>query len=193
MLLKRATLDAIRAGEVTLAFRRWKRPTVRAGGRLRTAVGEMAIDAVDVVTLKGLTEADSGAAGYAALDDLRAALRGREGKVYRIQLRHAGEDPRNALRKAARLSRGELSDVAKRLAGMDSRSRDGGWTLPFLRLLRDSPGTRAADLAEHVGMQKLPFKQRVRRLKELGLTESLEVGYRLSSRGRVVLEFLETG
>ena len=29
----------------------------------------------------------------------------------------------------------------------------------------------------------LPFKRNVRKLKELGLTESLEVGYRLSPRG----------
>lgn len=34
------------------------------------------------------------------------------------------------------------------------------------------------------------FKRRVRQLKELGLTESLEVGYRLSPRGRAVLECL---
>lgn len=35
------------------------------------------------------------------------------------------------------------------------------------------------------------FKPRVRQLKELGLTESLEVGYRLSPRGRAVLRHLE--
>ena len=34
------------------------------------------------------------------------------------------------------------------------------------------------------------FKRRVRQLKELGLTESLEVGYRLSPRGRAVLDRL---
>jgi len=34
------------------------------------------------------------------------------------------------------------------------------------------------------------FKRRVRQLKELGLTESLEVGYRLSPRGRAVLKDL---
>ena len=33
----------------------------------------------------------------------------------------------------------------------------------------------------------LSFKRDVRRLKELGLTESLEVGYRLSPRGRALL------
>lgn len=49
MLLKRATLDAIVNGDVTLTFRRWRKPTVRAGGHLRTVVGELAIEAVDVV------------------------------------------------------------------------------------------------------------------------------------------------
>jgi hypothetical protein len=35
-----------------------------------------------------------------------------------------------------------------------------------------------------MGRETLPFKRDVRKLKELGLTESLEVGYRLSPRGR---------
>ena len=44
-----------------------------------------------------------------------------------------------------------------------------------------------ADLAASLGMEKLPFKRDVRKLKELGLTESLPVGYRLSPRGRAYL------
>ena len=32
-------------------------------------------------------------------------------------------------------------------------------------------------------MERDPFKIRVRRLKDLGLTESLDVGYRISPRG----------
>ena len=34
MLLKHVTLEGIRDGRITLAFRRWKRPTVKAGGTL---------------------------------------------------------------------------------------------------------------------------------------------------------------
>jgi hypothetical protein len=56
-----------------------------------------------------------------------------------------------------------------------------------LRLIADRPGTRAADLAAELGREKLPFKAEVRKLKELGLTESLQVGYRLSPRGRAYL------
>ena len=51
---------------------------------------------------------------------------------------------------------------------------------------------RAADLAAAFGREMLPFKVDVRKLKELGLTESLRPGYRLSPRGRAVLEALGT-
>ena len=47
---------------------------------------------------------------------------------------------------------------------------------------------RAPDLAASLGRETLPFKRDVRKLKELGLTESLEVGYRLSPRGRAYLD-----
>jgi hypothetical protein len=47
---------------------------------------------------------------------------------------------------------------------------------------------RAGDLAEAFGRERLKFKTDVRKLKALGLTESLEVGYRLSPRGRAFLD-----
>jgi hypothetical protein len=46
---------------------------------------------------------------------------------------------------------------------------------------------RAPDLAASLGRETLPFERDVRKLKELGLTESLEVRYRLSPRGRAYL------
>ncbi|MEL6761809.1 MAG: hypothetical protein AAFP04_15605 [Myxococcota bacterium] len=57
MLIKRAVLDRIVTGEIDRAFRRWKRPTVKSGGRLRTAVGELAIEEVVKVSLESLTMA----------------------------------------------------------------------------------------------------------------------------------------
>ena len=187
MLLKVDTLRAIAAGEVTLAFRRWKRPTVKAGGRLRTRVGELAIEAVDVVTLARLTAREAKRAGFASTADLRAALGDGEGQVYRVRLSLAGPDARIALRAKSKLSRAELDEVTTKLGRMDARSTSGPWTRATLELIARSPATRAGDLADELDQERLPFKQRVRRLKELGLTESLEVGYRLSPRGRAVL------
>ena len=55
-------------------------------------------------------------------------------------------------------------------------------------MIENRPATRAGDLFAGVGYPDLhTFKRDVRRLKELGLTESLEVGYRLSPRGAAVL------
>ncbi len=56
MLIKQKFLDGIAEGRISLAFRRWKRPTVKAGGSLRTIIGVLAIEAVDVVTDKSITK-----------------------------------------------------------------------------------------------------------------------------------------
>ena len=57
----------------------------------------------------------------------------------------------------------------------------------MLRLIAERPGVRAPDLAAALGRETLPFKRDVRKLKELGLTNSLTVGYELSPRGRAYL------
>ena len=188
MLLKRETLEGIAEGRVTLAFRRWKRPTVRAGGELRTAIGVLAVDAVDSIQEADITDRDAGLAGYPSRDALVADLNRRSGGgLYRVALRRAGDDPRAALREQDDLDDEAVAAIAARLARFDRASRHGPWTEPVLRLIADSPGVRAPDLAASLGRETQPFKRDVRKLKELGLTESLEVGYRLSPRGRAWL------
>jgi hypothetical protein len=175
-------------GSVTLAYRRWRRPSVTAGGRQRTPVGELAIDAVDEVAVDEITEADARRAGYADRGELLAELARRpEGTLYRIELHHAGVDPRIALREHAGLTDDDWHVIEARLARLDRASSHGAWTTTVLRLIADKPAVRAGDLAASLGREKLPFKVDVRKLKELGLTESLDVGYRLSPRGRAVL------
>jgi hypothetical protein len=49
------------------------------------------------------------------------------------------------------------------------------------------PSGDAADLADSLDREMQPFKIDVRKLKNLGLTESLDIGYRLSPRGRAYL------
>jgi hypothetical protein len=188
VLLRSSTLEGIRAGTITLAFRRWKRPTVRAGGRLRTAIGELAIEAVDRVPESSLTDDAARAAGLADAAELRAVLDGREGALYRVRLSYAGQDARIALRERTSMTPDERAELADKLQRMDARSEDGAWTHRYLRLIERHPARRAPELAAELGMETPPFKARVRRLKELGLTESLEVGYRLSPRGQAYLK-----
>jgi hypothetical protein len=191
VLFKRHILDGLADGRITVVFRRWARPRVRAGSELRTAVGVLAVDAVDEVPVAGVTEDDARRAGFssrtALVDDLASQ---RDGRVYRIALHVAGPDPRVELRGRDALTGDELAEVERRLARLDAASRHGAWTLAVLRLIRDRPEVRAGDLAPTRGQETLAFKRDVRKLKELGLTESLEVGYRLSARGRAVLDRL---
>lgn len=188
MLLKQKVLDGIAAGTISLVFRRWKRPTVRPGGTLRTAVGVLAIEAVEPIKLAAITPRDARRAGYDSLDDLLKELRsGREGRLYRIKLRYAGEDPRIALRERAELTAAEVAELQERLNGLDKASRRGPWTREVLRAIKGHPDLRAADLAVMMGRDKASLKIDVRKLKELGLTESRQPGYRLSPRGRTLL------
>ncbi|MGH2813602.1 MAG: hypothetical protein ACRDLC_00450, partial [Actinomycetota bacterium] len=94
---------------------------------------------------------------------------------------------REALRQADDLPEAEVAGLLARLGRLDRAARDGPWTHLTLRLIGDRPGVRAAELAAAAGRERHPFKTDVRKLKELGLTESLEVGYRLSARGRALL------
>ncbi len=192
MLFPRRLWAGLADGTVTLAYRRWRRPAARAGSVHRTPAGLLRIEAVEPVALKDIIEADARRAGFADLAELRAeqARHGDDGRLYRIELRPAGPDPRLALREQAELSPDELSGVLARLEGMDARSGHGPWTAATLRAIAQRPATRAVELATALGRERAPFKTDVRKLKELGLTESLERGYRLSPRGWTVLEHL---
>jgi hypothetical protein len=190
VLFKRRVLDGLADGSITLAFRRWTRPRVRVGSRLRTAVGVLAVDAVDEIDAEDITVKDARRAGFATRADLLDELARREdGAVYRIALHLAGPDPRVALR-AASPTDADVDEVQRRLARLDAASSHGPWTMSVLELIRDRPAIRAGDLAAAVGRDRPSFKRDVRKLKELGLTESLEVGYRLSPRGRAILDRL---
>ena len=186
MQLYRRTVEGIVDGTIDLVFRRQRRATVRAGGTRLTQLGLLAIDAVDVIDEKDITDADARRAGFGSAADVIASLRP-EGQLYRVQLHYAGEDPRIALRNDAALSDEDVAAIQARLDRLDRASSHGPWTDATLRLIAENPETRAAELAESQGREMLPFKIDVRKLKALGLTESLRPGYRLSPRGE---EFL---
>ena len=174
MLFRPADLEGIAEGRITLAFRRWERPRVLAGTRLRTPIGVLAIDSVE--RIEHPTDEDARAAGYESGAAVLAAFPKRKGDFYRIALHVAGPDPRVALR-----------DLPPDDEVFEKLERMGPWTYEVLQAIADNPGLRAPDIAASFGRETLPFKRDVRKLKELGLTESLETGYRLSPRGQLTL------
>lgn len=188
MLFKQRLWAGLADGTITVTFRRWRRPQARPGGRYRTPAGVLEVDAVTTVDATDLTDADARRAGYADRAALLAELdRYPEGDLYRVDFHHAGPDPRVALRADADLSPEDHDRIAVRLDRLDRASRHGPWTRQVLALVAERPAVRAPDLAASLGRDTPSFKRDVRKLKELGLTESLDVGYRISPRGEAVL------
>jgi hypothetical protein len=160
---------------------------MRPGSTQRTAVGVIRIDSIAEVDPDAVTDDDARRAGARSLDELHRLLSRRAGAVYRMEVSLAGPDPRVALREQADMSAEERSSVEARLDRWDAARAEGPWTREVLRLISERPGVRAPDLAAALRRETLPFKRDVRKLKELGLTNSLTVGYELSPRGRAYL------
>jgi hypothetical protein len=185
MLIRPVDLARIRDGEIDLAFRRWDRPRLLVGTKMRTSVGLVEVTSVDRV--RTITKADAERAG-APREQLLKLMAGKEpAPIWRIGLRFAGADPRVALRDQDELDEVALANLHTRLDRLDRAAANGPWTRQVLALIEANPERRAPDPAASLGRDTLSFKRDVRKLKELGLTESLQIGYRISPRGVALL------
>jgi hypothetical protein len=189
VLFEQRLREGISAGTITMTFRRWRRSQVVAGGRYRTGVDIIEVDAVDIISADQITPNEARAAGYATPDEARADLRGAaDTPVYRIRFRRIDEpDPRATLAADDDLDTTHLAELDRRLARLDTASSHGPWTMETLSAIAANPGTVSTELAKAAGLDRWTFKQDVRKLKELGLTLSLTTGYQLSPRGAAYL------
>ena len=182
--------EGIADGSVTVAFRRWARPTVVEGRPYRTGGGRVQVTSVTEIDQKKITAADAKRAGYASADEVVANLRdGDDRRLYRVEFKLLDEpDPREELAANDKLSDHDISEIAGRLERYDRASTHGSWTMTTLGLIADYPAVRAPDLAEMMSRDTTSFKLDVRKLKNLGLTHSLKIGYQLSPRGEAFLK-----
>jgi hypothetical protein len=185
VLFEQRWAPAIRSGRVTVTFRRWKRRQAVPGRRYRTPVGLLDVIAVDEVDEGAVTDAEAADAGYPSAAALVADLRPGEGTaLFRVRFRYVDEpDPRDQRAADGVVTDEDVTELDRRLERLDRASPDGPWTIRVLDLIAAHPAVRAGDLAELEGMARDAFKVRVRKLKSLSLTVSLDVGYRLSARG----------
>jgi len=180
-------------GSVTRTFRRWKRLQVVPGNRYLQPFGEIEVVSAKEVAERSISAQDAELAGYRSREDLLDELaKYTEGTLYRIDFRFAGADRRVALRQKSDLSQLDIEALMKRLARLDTASSHGPWTRKALELIDRNPAIVSTILAAEMGLERAVFKLDIRKLKESGLTESLEVGYRLSPRGKRILEHLRT-
>lgn len=180
-------------GAVRLTFRLWDKPHVKVGGRYRVhPIGVVEVEAVEQVPLGELTDADAKKAGFATRAELltyvgevaKGPLTART-PIFRVAFHHGGDGDRVAIALETKLSADDVAELERRLARLDG---DAPWTRKTLALIGKHPRVAASQLAAKVGRETEPFKIDVRKLKKLGLTQSFEVGYEVSPRGRRFLE-----
>src|SRR5262245_40493690 len=147
----------------------------------------MLIEAIDVreVETAAITSNEAHRAGEASLEALLSRLGAPVPEtVWRIEFRYLGDDDRLVRGASDELSDAAFAELRRKLDRLD---RNGAWTRETLRLIQRYPGVVSTALARNAGQDRPQFKLNVRRLKELGLTISLDTGYKLSALGEAVL------
>ena len=179
-------------GNITLTFRSWSKPLVKAGGRYRChPIGVIEVDAIDRVRVADIQETEARAAGFSGKHELIEYLQGHQQpsapeEVFRVRLHYGGDGDRVPGALNAELSLEDIAAIRAKLQALDERS-DAPWTSKTLKLIDRNPRVAASRLAAKVGRETAPFKADVVKLKKLGLTQSFEVGYEISPRGRAFL------
>ncbi len=189
VLLNRDTAEGIAIGTITLVLRRWDVPRAKPGGTQRTVAGTVRID--DVAERPGgyrVTSAQARAAGYPDANTAQKELDRRPAKhTYLISVSYLAPDERPELAADDQLADADVVTISARLGRWDAAA-ETPWTRQYLEMIGANEAVRAPDLAGRVGLDVPRFKRRVRQLKGLGLTISLDVGYRLSPRGHAYLD-----
>jgi biotin operon repressor len=182
-------------GTITVAFRRWRRTQAVAGHRYRTGAGMVLAESVEIISPADIDASLATAAGFTDVPAALADLRGPDDlPLYCVRFRALEEpDPRDELANADVLGAAELAAINRRLATMDNSSKRGPWTAAVLEQIANDPAVSSEHLAKALDWERPDFKTHVRRLKALGLTISLDVGYRLSPRGRAYLAHSSRG
>lgn len=190
LLFKKPFHAGLAGGTITLTFRRWQKPHVKPGGRYRChPIGVLQVDTVALVPVAAITDDDAKRAGFstraeaiAYLEELGPLTDATE--VYRVELHHGGDGDRVELALEDQLGEDDIATIRGKLARLDKESK---WTAKTLAIIGAHPRIAASQLAKKLGRETLPFKVDVRKLKKLGLTQSFEVGYEISPRGRAYL------
>ena len=188
MLFKAELHERIRSGEIGCTVRIWQRPHAKLGGRYALGAGAVVVDKIHETSLDDITPALARRCGFPSLVELlKIAKHGAGERVFVIDFHYDGQAGARAKPETGPVSAEQLAFLVRRLEAMDRRSEIGAWTVATLRAIEARPGVLAAKLARSFERPRDEFKRDVRKLKYLGLTHSLEIGYRLTPKGEALL------
>jgi hypothetical protein len=192
MLFTASAHGGLERGEITRTFRVWARPHVKVGGRYHAGPVDLIVDGLKKVPVRKISDTDAQSSGFDDRDALVEYLRTRQtldekAVVWRVDFHAVERADEPSIADDRELSDADVHDIERRLERLDASSPSGAWTGTTLRLIADNPGVVSTELAEKMGRERPAFKTDVRKLKRLGLTISLDVGYRLSPRGEAFL------
>ncbi|HLT41339.1 hypothetical protein [Sphingobacterium hotanense] len=191
MLFKKIHLIGIKSGEVTLAFRKWQKVSVKSGSLLHTSIGLVEIRDIQVVDEDDISEQDALHAGFSDKKQLlKSFFHSSNGTIFKISVCYHSEDPRIELREQTGLTVQQFAVLQRKLERLDHHSSKGPWTNNVLSTIRDNPSLHAAGIAKLTGFEKDWLKINIRKLKNLGLTISHNVGYEVSPLGRAYFAHL---
>ena len=154
---------AVADGTLTVTYRAWKRPQVKVGGKYRVGATTVEVPAIEVIARADVPP------------EHNTRWLGDADTVYRVEFHPTTPVVRPTL---------TFDELDAKLARLD---RNGPWTRATLDAIRSQPGVVSTILADGLGRERFALKTDIRKLKALGLTESLEVGYRLSPLGEAYL------
>jgi hypothetical protein len=192
LLFEKAFHAGLVSGAITLTFRRWDKPHVKAGGRYRChPIGVIEVDRVEFVKVADIAAKDAKRAGFESREHLVEYMRSKttgvlndSTELWRVEMHHAGDGDRVSIAMEDKLSTDDVEAIAEKLERMDAKT---AWTAETLAIIAKRPRIAASKLAAELGRETKPFKADVVKLKKLGLTQSFEVGYEISPRGRAYL------
>lgn len=193
MLFKKIHLGGIKSGKITLAFRKWKKASVKIGSLLHTSISLVEIRKIEAVNENDITDKETVQAGFTDKKQLlKSFTHNSTGTIFKVSVGYYSADPRIKLREQTELLEQQFEELKKKLERLDNHSKQGHWTEKILLAIKDNPNLHAVGISKLTGFEKEWLKLNIRKLKNLGLTISHNVGYELSPLGILFVEKLTT-
>jgi predicted transcriptional regulator len=200
-LFPQALFNVIKAGNMTLTFCLWDSCRLTKGNSyLVENLGRILIKEAKRVPVSSITEAEAKRAGYENVEKIlshfqkkKPDLDPQRDSCFRIEFQYlAFEDRRRPEKPSRPLSPHILDKYCERLKRMDRRAQ-GITFSAILKEMSKSPFNKMTHLIDHFQCEFTEMKRKMYRLSEEQLIEmDPRKRYQLTSRGRQLIEYLES-